>query len=113
MHAVNERVEKEAEDDPGQHQSGLDQQPPVGDVILQQQHHFSDTVNHALEWETFASVNRDILSGFFIHEKKMKKPTRLFFCCKILTKKIIRKLAESMHFSARHNMQYSVHLIVN
>lgn len=73
MHAVYEGVEKEAEDDPGQHQSGLDQQPPVGDVILQQQHHFSDTVNHALEWETFASVTRDILSGFFIHEKKNEK----------------------------------------
>lgn len=73
VHAVYEGVEKEAEDDPDQHQSGLDQQPPVGDVILQQQHHFSDIVNHALEWETFASVTRDILSGFFIHEKKNEK----------------------------------------
>lgn len=40
VHAVYEGVEKEAEDDPDQHQSGLDQQPPVGDVILQQQHPF-------------------------------------------------------------------------
>lgn len=64
MHAVNERVEKEAEDDPSKHQSGLDQQPPVSDVILQQQHHFSDIVNQALEWETFASVTRDISTGF-------------------------------------------------
>lgn len=73
MHALYERVEKEAEDDPDQHQSGLNQQPPVGDVILQQQHNFSDIVNHALECETFASVTRDILSGFFIHEKKNEK----------------------------------------
>lgn len=37
MHVVYERVEKEAEDDPDQHKAGLDQQPPVSDVILQQQ----------------------------------------------------------------------------
>lgn len=37
MHAVYERVEKEAENDPDQHKAGLDQQPPVSDVILQQQ----------------------------------------------------------------------------
>lgn len=37
MHVVYERVEKEAENDPDQHKAGLDQQPPVSDVILQQQ----------------------------------------------------------------------------
>lgn len=37
MHVVYERVEKEAEDDPDQHKAGLDQQPLVSDVILQQQ----------------------------------------------------------------------------
>lgn len=36
MHVVYERVEKEAENDPDQHKAGLDQQPPVSDVILQQ-----------------------------------------------------------------------------
>lgn len=59
MHAVYEGVEKEAEDDPGKHQSGLDQQPPVGDVILQQQYRFSVTSNHENGKHSF------LLSGIF------------------------------------------------